>query len=299
MDTVAESEAKSILKPWSLGLVVKSKVRGSPVIAVTPSEHLTLQSGRPGENTRSLSQDLGDSFGKAGTQRLQGTGVMSAVWFPDGDDYMFNAPMVTAGETVLLYKFGDNDQLFWRTLYSEPTIRRNDWIIFGAGNLRSGNAPIGTDSMYYMEIDTNGEKVLRLKTSRSDGESFVYEILLDAKNNQVTIQDDIGNMLQIDSDESNVKLVDSAGATFESRNGHPRIFGPKGFEVESPSNVIKGPLVCEDAVTMKSNITLEAGMEQTNSSGGGGSVSFQSPVEMSETLTVNGFATFNGGHTQD
>lgn len=295
-------------KIWSLGTVVEDKPFGIDVIRVSPIERLPLQSGNPAFTQNEYNEKLPNAAGSAGQQVVKSTKVIEAEWTPDGDNHLFTSPMVRKGEVVKVYKFGDTNKYYWNTIYRSPDLRRTERIIWGAGNLSSPGGRLDLDSIYYLEFDTLN-KVINIKTSLSDGEEFMYQLSLNPGTRQAFIVDNVGNKFIIDSPSNNVILEDVSGGRFETRDGHPKITGTKGFLLTSPNNVIEGNTEFKDNVIVRKTLTsvgvltMNSGMNMSQGNGGsGGGATFNGPLTLNNPLTVNsssvftGYANFQGGH---
>lgn len=227
---------KSLFREWSLGIVTQDKPFGIDEIMVSPTERITDQVGNLSKTEITYTGNAGTSNGEAGSQSLSGTAQLKAIWVPNGDNHLFTSPMVYANETVMLYKYADKPDVYWNTIFREPSIRRKERFIIAAGNLTGGTRVLDLDSTYYMDFNAL-DKWIEIGTTQSDGEAFAYRFRLDPSTNSAYLTDNIGNRFEILSDSNNVALEDASGARFESRDGHPKIFGPKGIDLETPAMV--------------------------------------------------------------
>ena len=309
---------ESLLKLWALGTVTRDKPFGVDIIMVTPTERDTMQKGDPSIAEDSIDQKVDSPTGVAGGQTLKGTKEMPATWFPDGDNYVMTSPMVRVGETVKLYKYADKDELFWTTVYREPSLRRIERFVIGASNLSSPGDPFDLESAYSMDFDTLS-KAIRIRTTHSDGEKFSYTLELFPKESLFRVMDNVGNIICLDSENTNVYLEDISGGRFETRDGHPRIYGPKGVFIETPaqfhvqagdtlinagSNLVNGPTTFSDPVSMNATLSLASNFTM-GGGGGGATASFAGQIQLLGSMDVSGGASFggyvslNGGHTPD
>ncbi len=288
---------ESSLKLWAIGTAVRRKQRGSMMLTVTTLEHLPLQNGPIADNRDIYTERVGDSFGGSSSQSLTGTKMIEAEWTPYGDNHLYTAPMVEAGEAVKIYRIGDQNKFYWTTLWTSAKIRRKDYIVFGAANEPGFGTSLTPENMYYLEIDTDGEKLIRLSTSLSDGEKFKYELLFDANGRTATLSDDAGNVVTIDSESNNVSMQDASGGIFETRDGHPRIFGPKGVLIEGPTVEVRGDTSFSDSVTIQGLTSMNGGIQASGDSGGGTVMEIQGSLRIQNDLTVEGYSYLIGGHT--
>ena len=298
----------SMWKLWCVGIVSRDKPFGTDKIMVSPLERIPDQVGNPTESTEEFSTRAGTSSGESASQDLKGSGEQEATWAPNGDNHLITSPMVRKGETVLLYKYSDDEEVFWTTLFREPSLRRIERFIFGAGDRNGGTEAIDMDSSYILDYNTL-DKSITLRTAVSDGEKFLYTIIIDAKNSKIELFDNIGNKMVIDSQEHNVFMEDVTGGKIETRDGHPRIYGPKGIFLETPAQVhiqsgdtlVDGPTVFSDNVNMRKSLALAAGLNAGYEGGSGAAATFNGNMDVTGSVTINGpltatSANFPGGH---
>lgn len=224
---------RSEFKLWGLGIVTQDKPFGIDNIAVTSLERIPDQVGSPIDGNETFSGSAGTTEGVSNSQELKGSKQWTAQWLPNGHDHLLTSPMVRKGETVKLYKYADKPEFYWTTIFREPSLRRIERFIIAASDLAGGLNPIDMSSIYYMDFDTLS-KAITIKTAISDGEKFLYTFMIDAAGSRVRTHDNIGNTYVIDSESNNVYMEDAAGGKFETRDGHPRIYGPKGILLETP-----------------------------------------------------------------
>lgn len=233
------SEQMSKLRPFSLGIVVENKPRGSDIILVTPIEELNIQ---PEGNIKNYSKDF-----KGSQKDLESTSFktehesknyIKARWLPYGESNRTSAPDVSASETVMIYKFADVDEYFWFDVMREPELRRLEDVLYSYSNKRSGTEPYDKDSSYWVRYNTH-DKYIHLHTSKNDGEPYGYDVIINTKTGVVTIKDDIGNSIVLDSSISTASITTNkdinltAGSDIRIKAGSTAI-------IEAPTVINKG-----------------------------------------------------------
>lgn len=309
MDDQQSFEQQSLWRPWSIGIVTKDKPFGVDIISVTPIERMPEQSGDLANDEQVFEGAVGSPLGGKSTQSVKGSANIPAHWVPNGMDHLFTSPMVRANETVQLWKYADQDKVYWSTIFREPSIRRVERFILAAGNLSTPmSGSLDLDSIYSIDVDTVDKK-LTIKTSLSDGETYSYQMQLNPAEDWAGLQDNVGRKVIIDSRSDNVFMEDAAGAIFESRAGHPRIYGPSGILLETPAQIhykagnhlFDGPTRFNDNVDMKKNLSVAAGFSSNYTGSGGkaqmkGGIDLEGDMLIEQGLTVRGYANFQGGH---
>lgn len=125
-----------------------------------------------------------------------------------GDPQSMDVPDVAFGERVFVLNFKGDDKYWWIPYHSDSFLRRNEHIRIKAMNKRHSNIPT-EEEVYEIEVDTKYNKHILLRTTKGDGEAFAYTIKIDAVSNTVSIMDDIGNSIIIDSNKPSITLLNS------------------------------------------------------------------------------------------
>lgn len=118
-------------------------------------------------------------------------------------------PDMRQGEQVLLFHYADTDKYFWFPTGRDDNLRRLERFRLAVSNDSSAQKELNDDNTYFIEMDTLHSKRIRIQTSKSDGESYIYTIIVNSDTNTLTINDDIGNELIIESDIPRVRLKNS------------------------------------------------------------------------------------------
>ena len=196
---------ESNLKLYSVGIVIEAKQRGSDQIKVSPMEALPLQKGDMTQDQRTYKSNVPDATGVKRVSQVQGSNHIVAKWIPDGNDNRITSPDVQPGESVKIYRFADTDEYYWATMFREPKLRKLETVLTAVSNL-PGSGTFNKDSAYWTEVSTHDSHI-QVHTSQSNGEPYGYDIKLDAAAGKLTIQDTIGNVIVLDSAQSDVSIT--------------------------------------------------------------------------------------------
>jgi len=255
------------LKLYSLGIVKVDKSRNSDVIAAIPIEELSLLDGDIINNPTIVHKNsIPNKDTVVSNTEVTADNFITATWIAFGHSNRMTSPDVIHGETVMIFRYMDTDEYYWTTIFREPTIRRKETVVYGYGDLASGNASLNKDNMYYMKVSTH-DKVVTLHTSKSDGEPFEYDVILDTSEGVLTIKDDVGNSISMDS-----------------RTGTANVTTTKDVVINT-NNVTVNAATVVNINTPTLNVSNDLNV--------GGNVS------IGGTEVVNGHATFNGGTSGD
>lgn len=213
MDQLRESK----LRFFSVGIVAKDKERGTDIIDVMPVEHVPHTNGLVTEYKNKMSVNSANLKGVKSMAKVEGQSTMKATWLPFGASNRMSSPDVIENETVVIWRYADTDTYYWTTMFREPLIRRLETVMYAYGDLRDKLVPFTRDSSYWFEVSTH-DKYIHLHTSNSDGEPFIYDIKLDTAYGSLTVQDNIGNSLVLDSPENSVTVTTNLTVALKTKH---------------------------------------------------------------------------------
>lgn len=202
---------ESGLRFYGIGIVTKNKPRNTDFIMVAPIEKVSGGKGRLADVENVFEVDSVDVNGIASKEKVTGEAHIKAKWFPLSEGNRQTAPDVIEGETVRLWKYGNEDEYYWQTMYREPGIRRLETVLYCYGNLPKGNTVWDKDSSYWEEVSTHDQHWW-FKTTQSNGEAYGYDIKLDTKNSTYRINDNVGNMWLLDSPNTLIRFYNVDGS---------------------------------------------------------------------------------------
>jgi len=124
-------------------------------------------------------------------------------------------PDVVKAEQVLITKYEDIDYYFWESLGRDADLRKLETLRIEVSDSEDLIKVLTDDNTYYAELDTRNGRV-RIKTSKSNGEKYAYDFLVNTKENYASLSDDSGNELMIDSDIPRVRLKNREGTVLDA-----------------------------------------------------------------------------------
>ena len=223
---------------YSQGIVVTDKVAESDVIRVYPSEVLRNETGDITEERKTLQTKVPTQNGLPSNAVVNKGKVIEAKWIPLSDSNRMTAPDVVKGESVILYRFADMQDIYWTTIYREPHLRRLEKVCYMYGNLSKPGKPFDKSSSWWVEFDTK-QKKLQVHLSNSDGEPVVYDLLFDTKNGLFVVKDDKGQSVGFNSTKG--ELIGTAKAT---------------AIITAPKLVVNGKSELKGAVTISGSVKV-------------------------------------------
>ena len=201
-----DQQRLSGLKFYSLGIVLKDKKLDEDIIDVDPIEDFVLDDGKIVDDDRKFKVDLPDHKDRVKSSDITGGSMIKAKWIPFGHSNRDTAPDVRKNETVLIFRFGDEQEYYWTTIMREPEIRRLERVRYSYCNRPDGLEPYDDDTSYWVEY-SNVDQHIWLHTSDNNGEPCRYDLKIDTKNGIVTLKDDIGNSIELRSTEGTLETT--------------------------------------------------------------------------------------------
>lgn len=196
------TDRESKLRIYSLGIVVETKQEGSDQIVVLPIEELPNFKG-PASAVTQLNQTIPDATGSKKTTQVQKQYTVIASWIPFSNSNRLTAPDVVKNETVVIWRFADDTQYYWNTIFREPTLRRQETVIYAFSNLPSGMTAFDLTTSYWIKVDTK-HKSVQLHLANNDGEPAGYDLTFDTAQGTMTLEDTLGNNILLDSVAGNL-----------------------------------------------------------------------------------------------
>jgi len=229
----------SELKLYSLGIVRTTKERNSDIVDIIPIEHLTLLDGdlqSEKQNIKHVNQ-LPDKNGVIDKIEVNSDNYLKATWLPFGHSNRITSPDVVQGETVVIFRYSDTDEYYWTTIFREPSIRRLEDVVYAFGDIKDGNDAYDLNSSYYLRINTF-DKFIRLRTSKTNSERFIYDVTIDTDNSIVTLTDDVGNSFKLESDIN--KITVTTNEDIELNTTRVTINASEKVDINTPITNISG-----------------------------------------------------------
>jgi hypothetical protein len=279
-------------KPYSLGIVVETKPRGTDYILVSPIEELNIQpQGSIKEYKKDFKGDQQDLESTSFKTEHESKNYIRAKWMPHSESNRTSAPDVVANETVMLYKFGDVDEYYWHDVMREPELRRLEDVLYSYSNQKAGQVPFDKETSYWIRYNTK-DKYIHLHTSKNDGEPFIYDIKIDTKAGNIEIKDDVGNFIKFDS------AADTLTGNF-NKDINLKASNNINLDAGTNINLKAGSTINLEApnIVEKCSSKLEQSSSSTSQCSGTKTTQASSIVNDTPMVTNTGSMSTAGGHT--
>jgi hypothetical protein len=219
----------SLLYPLSIGIVAENKPIDTPLIQALPIELLNLMDGELHSDTTPLkSSGLNENETVYKVEVNVGS-TIEAEWL--GETNRVTSPNVRRGEQVMLYRTKDSDKYYWLSLGRDDLLRRLETVIYRYSGLPDNiDEDVTEENSYYAEVSTH-EKTITVKTSKRNGEYCIYTVQLNPGKGNLTIQDDLGNYIQLDSKNTTIHAVNKDGSLLEINKKKIRMQAKDGISI--------------------------------------------------------------------
>lgn len=203
---------ESLFHIHSFGYAAENKELDSMILEVYPVETIPYVDGEIVSFKDKITSEGEDADGNKYAVESLVSNSMKATWIPFGSNRR-SAPDVRRGERLLLWRYGDVDQYYWSTCGLDDVLRRLETVFYAWSNTRDESVKvIDETNSYYFNISTH-LKLVTFATTKSDGEPFAYTIQVNTKDGVITVADDIGNYIQLDSADKRITLENADGTT--------------------------------------------------------------------------------------
>lgn len=264
----------SELKRYSVGIVVRDKLRTTDVIEVFPIEKMG-----------NIDLDLNNidelkSYVKEGNETdllaANKSHILRAKWHPRGQTNRSTPPDVVRGETVDIYRYGNSDNYFWDTAWNDNDLRKTEHVMYVFSNTPNEKQELNIDNTYYITVSTK-DKYVKIHTSDNDGELCTYDIELNTKK----------GFFQLLDGRKNFMLLDSSKDEFTGTIHKKVTWNTKDFNINCDTFTVNA----SKQTTLNTNISLikakSSHTEDTPKAFGMGTLSNTGIIHSDSDLTTN------------
>lgn len=191
---------------YSLGIVAENKKLNTDIIKVTPIELTPFLNGELDSRPIKKTQMGVDKDGVPYMVSVEMDSAITAQWLREGKSNRRSSPDVRRGERVLIFRFADTDKFFWESMGWDDHLRKGETVTYSwSGTLEEDIDSTSPENAYTLELSTH-KKLITFKTSKANGEPFSYTVQLNTGIGYFCITDDVGNFVELDSEESLIRL---------------------------------------------------------------------------------------------
>lgn len=191
-------------KLYAIGTVASDLVNGNAPIKVFLHEIMSNVDGAIGDDNN-ISETVKTSDSKVYAINMNSSGTVNAIWLNNNSNRV-TPPNVRSGEKVEIWKLGDSDKYYWKTMSSELDLRKLEhvkWVFVNTS--AAGETQIDDSNSYSFTMSTLN-KMMKIHTSDSDGELTTHDIELDTKEGVLKYKDGKGNFFELTSSDDGFTL---------------------------------------------------------------------------------------------
>ncbi len=202
------------LIPFSVGLVISDSIDNSWYIRVIPIEQQGFIHGKIEDGSNVDEVKGKDSQGNSWETSYTTTNALTAKWISK-DANRRTPPTIHKNEKVQLYKYADSDDIFWEDYGQDSRDRTTERYVKAWSNkTKRDGKEVDHANSYYFEVDTKTGNIT-LKTNKSNGEKFAYTVQIQGKGGILTLEDDAGQVIYIDSNKKETGLENGEGCKIQ------------------------------------------------------------------------------------
>lgn len=223
------------------GYAAADKENGSRTLYVYCEELLPFVSGEihatEAESLIKTSDGKDTYTGKVATRNF-----ITCTYRDDSGDNTAFPPDVRKGEQVRIFNIGDTDQWYWAPTGRNAGARRLERKRIFINDTLENNADLDDDNTYFIELDSRRTKRILISTAKSDGEKYRYRLEISPVNSTVTLADDAGNVILIDSEKPEILMrnKDDSLLDLNAKNIIMACKGDMSFRADGNVSVLAG-----------------------------------------------------------
>lgn len=196
--------AISLFEFYSIGIAAENKPTDTRILNCSPIQQLAALDGELTFNPQDILSVGHDSDGNRYEVKATLDVTISTEWLPRSSNRL-TPPDIRRGELVEIYRLADTDQFFWVPMGLKDDLRRLETVIYAFNaNPNLENTGSTYDNHYFLEISTH-RKLVTFSTSKVNGEPFRYTVQFNTGEGLITLADDTGNYVQLDSQEHSIR----------------------------------------------------------------------------------------------
>lgn len=275
----------------SVGTVAMNKPRDSREVEIWMSEKRPMLNGELTDTIETKTSKVSGSTARRRTVTVNTSNTVKATWKGDGSSRI-TPPDLRRGDQVEVWQYGTVDVYYWSVLDTgETSVRKRETITHALSNTtdEKDNTPT-PDNSWFWTISTH-DKLVTLRTNKNDGEAHAYVLELNVKDSNFVIADDIGNYIQLNSNDNRIELETATGAKFHL-NAQDILAECRNFSLNASGKIALNGQTMEVTVPKtqwEGNVDLKGNLGLTGSmTGGGGEFTMNSPANFSKSIQHQG-----------
>ena len=234
VDKVNDHDGSNFRVYW--GYASADKALDSRKLNVYCPELFPSASGMLDNTTRQESVELMDIFQNPIQTRIQTTNSLEAEYFDMTSNRQY-PPDVRKGEAIMIIQYSNDPKYYWYSSGRSDDLRTEERLRWSIAATKAVSKQLDDSNSYYIEFNSI-EKTLHLHTSKANGELHTYDWLFDLKTGTVSFYDDIGNEIEMVSDDYRISMKNGKGAQLTVNGEDVLIMAPRDIIIKAGKQLV-------------------------------------------------------------
>lgn len=279
-------------KVYSLATAAENKEIGNPICEVNLTELNNFYDKEISSKGERESFDYVDGQGNKQSGTRTTSQSVPAVWRPS-EDNRITPPDVRRGEELIIWKYGDTDQLFWQPRNIDRHRRKLETVTHAySGTTNEDDDTVTADNHYITEVSTHKGHVI-ISTSSANGEECKWNFQIRGRDGVFLIGNDNNDEFLIDKVNGTIRVINSFDSVVELVKKDARTRCAGNATLDADGNVLvragKSATVKAPSIVLDGEVECTKGLKVALGVSGGGDATFTGGVT---AKTGN----FPGGH---
>lgn len=223
------STDSSLFRVYALGHAAEDREKNSRLLKVFLSEINSTADGEmgfSGANTEASGKDVN---GKQVDTSMRSENSIDCEWLQMGANRA-TPPDIVKGETVLIYRYGDDNKYYWKETGINQKFRKLETVTytFGANPDGAGEDP---NNYYIVEVSAD-RKLITIQTTKANGEPYAITTQINTGDGNFHMKDDIGNQFEIDFADNHFRMENADGSYVDMTHDHIEAKNQTGSNVD-------------------------------------------------------------------
>ena len=226
---------QELKRAYYIGRVVEDLDPNDTELKVSSPNLTPAMTGRLAASDERVSVEIPGPDGSISTDTATTANYIVAKWW--GVNQQSLPPLVKVGEQVGVFQTGDTEGYYWESLGRDARLRQIDRYRLEVSADPKRLTEKTDDNTYTFVVDPSS-KMVSIKTSKANGELYTYTLTIDAQNSFITLQDNEGNRVYIDSVAQVVQLNNAAKAVVRLDKQDIVIDAPRDITIRSGRQLV-------------------------------------------------------------
>ncbi len=190
----------NLLNCIGVGTVARNKETNTETCWVYIPSYFPAGDGEISGDAQAMTATSMTKEGTKKSSKVLSTNAVPAKWMNINSSNRLSPPDVRVGSQVALYRWGDDQTLYWTSYGFGGEQHRLETVLYGwsASPDGSKDQKFNYDNFYVFEVSTHTGKVA-FRTSQANGEKVKFEVALNPGAGNFSLADNEGNIFALDA----------------------------------------------------------------------------------------------------